>query len=95
MGKSKVTDYMIRYIEENRIDAKSLAAHAGIDAGKLRKDYKEPLDAEEFLSLCAYLHCPGAGAPPPSARTTPSAPSTSSFSRSAESVGMMPVSAAS
>ena len=55
MGKSKVTDYMIRYIEENRIDAKSLAAHAGIDAGKLRKDYKEPLDAEEFLSLCAYL----------------------------------------
>ena len=38
MGKSKVTDYMIRYIEENRIDAKSLAAHAGIDAGKLRKD---------------------------------------------------------
>ena len=55
MGKSKVTDCMIRYIEENRIDAKSLAAHAGIDAGKLRKDYKEPLDAEEFLSLCAYL----------------------------------------
>ena len=53
MGKSKVTDYMIRYIEENRMDAKSLAAHAGIDAGKLRKDYKEPLDAEEFLSLCA------------------------------------------
>ena len=51
MGKSKVTDYMIRYIEENRMDAKSLAAHAGIDAGKLRKDYKEPLDAEEFLSL--------------------------------------------
>ena len=50
MGKSKVTDYMIRYIEENRMDAKSLAAHAGIDAGKLRKDYKEPLDAEEFLS---------------------------------------------
>ena len=44
MGKSKVTDYMIRYIEENRMDA-----------GKLRKDYKEPLDAEEFLSLCAYL----------------------------------------
>jgi hypothetical protein len=37
------------------MDAKSLAAHAGIDAGKLRKDYKEPLDAEEFLSLCAYL----------------------------------------
>ena len=29
MGKSKVTDYMIRYIEENRMDAKSLAAHAG------------------------------------------------------------------
>lgn len=53
MGKSKVTDYMIRYIEENRMDAKSLAAHAGIDAGKLRKDYKEPLDAEEFLSLCS------------------------------------------
>ena len=49
MGKSKVTDYMIRYIEENRMDAKSLAAHAGIDAGKLRKDYKEPLDAEEFI----------------------------------------------
>ena len=47
MGKSKVTDYMIRYIEEKRMDAKSLAA--------MRKDYKEPLDAEEFLSLCAYL----------------------------------------
>ena len=51
MGKSKVTDYMIRYIEENRIDAKSLAAHAGIDAGKLRKDYKEPLDAEESAHI--------------------------------------------
>ena len=35
MGKSKVTDYMIRYIEENRMDAKSLAAHAGIDAGRI------------------------------------------------------------
>ena len=55
MGKSKVTDYMIRYNEEIRMDAKSLAAHAGSDAGKLRKDYKEPLDAEECLSLCAYL----------------------------------------
>lgn len=55
MGKSKVTDYMIRYIEENRIDAETLAAHAGIDAGKLREDYEKPLDAEEFLSLCAYL----------------------------------------
>ena len=55
MGKSKVTDYMIRYIEENRMDAKSLAAHAGIDAGKLRKDYKEPLDAEEFLSFVFLL----------------------------------------
>ena len=50
MGKSKVTDYMIRYI-----DAKSLAAHAGIDAGKLREDYEEPLDAEEFLTLCVCL----------------------------------------
>lgn len=55
MGKSKVTDYMIRYIEENQMDAKSLAAHAGIDAGKLQENYEEPLDAEEFLSLCAYL----------------------------------------
>ncbi|WP_370776226.1 hypothetical protein [Roseburia sp.] len=55
MGKSKVTDYMIRYIEENQMDAKSLAAHAGIDAGKLREDYEEPLDAEEFLTLCVCL----------------------------------------
>ena len=55
MGKSKVTDYMIIYIEVDRMYEKSLAAHAGIDAGKLRKDYKEPVDAEEFLSLCAYL----------------------------------------
>ncbi len=55
MGKSKVTDYMVRYIEENRMDAKALAVHAGIDVGKLQEDYKEPLNAEEFLSLCVCL----------------------------------------
>ena len=34
MGKSKVTDYIIRYIEENSMDAKSMAAHSGSEAGK-------------------------------------------------------------
>ena len=37
------------------MDAKALAVHAGIDVGKLQKDYKEPLNAEEFLSLCVCL----------------------------------------
>lgn len=55
MGKSKVTDYMIRYIEEKQMDAKALAEHAGIDVKKLRKNYEEPLDAEEFLNLCVCL----------------------------------------
>ena len=55
MGKSAVTDYFLKYFEENRIDLKEISEKTGIRKQKLSKDYKVPLTAEEFLKLCIVL----------------------------------------
>jgi DNA-binding Xre family transcriptional regulator len=52
---SKVTDYMIRYLEKNGITPQQIELETGISAKKVTKGYQKPLDAEEFLTLCAHL----------------------------------------
>ena len=55
MYKSKVTDYMIAYLEKNKIEPEFAARSTGISAEKLRRGYRSPLDADDFLTLCIYL----------------------------------------
>lgn len=55
MGTSKVTDYMISYIEKKHISAEQIEEELGIWADKMRPGYGEPLWAEEFLELCIWL----------------------------------------
>lgn len=55
MEKSKVTEYMICYIRKNRISRAWISEKTGIPEQKLRKNYEEPLCADEFLRLCVVL----------------------------------------
>lgn len=55
MGTSKVTDYMIDYMEKKHISAERLAKELDISTEKLDKEYEEPLLADEFLALCVWL----------------------------------------
>jgi len=55
MGKSAVTDYFLKYFEENRINIGEISEKTGIKKHKLSKEYKTPLTAEEFLRLCIFL----------------------------------------
>lgn len=56
MEKSAVTDYVIQYIQDNKISTDYISEIMGISAAKLQADYTEPLSAEEFLELCVFLH---------------------------------------
>ncbi len=53
---SKVTDYIISYLKEEKITAWQIANETGIEAEKLSEGYEHPLDADEFLRLCVHLH---------------------------------------
>lgn len=55
MSSSRVTNYVMHYLKMNGITAEQIERETGISAEKLSKGYKEPLDAEEFLMLCAHL----------------------------------------
>lgn len=55
MGTSKVTDYMIEYMQKHNFLISELAEELGIKKEKLREGYTQPLDAEEFLELCVRL----------------------------------------
>lgn len=55
MGSSKVTDYIIDYLEKNGIPAWEAAKIADIPREKLSRGYSEPLMADEFLELCVWL----------------------------------------
>ena len=55
MKNSKVTDYMLNYMEKNKISIDQISEKTGISKEKLTKDYTEPLLAEEFLELCVAL----------------------------------------
>lgn len=58
MIKSAVTEFFIHFFKENEINTEEISLEIGIFEGKLQPDYKEPLTAEEFLQLCAYLRIP-------------------------------------
>lgn len=53
---SKVTDYIISYLREENLTAVQVARETGIAKQKLTEGYVHPLDADEFLRLCVYLH---------------------------------------
>ncbi len=55
MGSSKVTDYIISYMEENGISAAWAAEITGIPQEKITSGYTEPLYSDEFLTLCVRL----------------------------------------
>ena len=55
MGTSKVTDYMIAYIDRMQISTVKIEEELGILEDKLHQGYEEPLWAEEFLELCVWL----------------------------------------
>lgn len=55
MGQSKVTEYMINYLKENGISGEEVCRQVKIAPEKLKKDYNEPLLADEFLRLCVHL----------------------------------------
>ncbi len=56
MKKSKVTDYILRHIHENKISVDQISELTGISKTKLCEEYTEPLLAEDFLELCVLLH---------------------------------------
>lgn len=53
--KSIITDFLVKYLEENNIEKGWISQKTGISIEKLKRDYEEALDAEEFLLLCALL----------------------------------------
>lgn len=55
MGKSKVTDYIIEYLHNNSISIQWAADAVNIAVDKLKENYEEPLQADEFLELCVLL----------------------------------------
>ena len=55
MEKSVVTEFFVKYFEDNKIEKQWISDKTGIDEQKLTRNYKEALTAEEFLHLCALL----------------------------------------
>jgi len=55
MEKSAVTEFFLDYFEKNKIKKEWISEKIGILQEKISRDYKEPLIAEEFLRLCAFL----------------------------------------
>ena len=55
MEKSGVTEFFIKYFDDNEIKIKWISEKTGISKQKLTRGYKEALTAEEFLRLCALL----------------------------------------
>lgn len=55
MEKSAVTEFFLKYFEENGIDYKWISEKTGIAKEKMSADYSEPLTAEEFFCLCTLL----------------------------------------
>lgn len=55
MNKSRVTEYILAYMQEKGISASEISEQTHVPEEKLHPDYKEPLLAEEFLELCVFL----------------------------------------
>ena len=55
MNKSRVTEYILAYMQEKGISASEISEQTQVPEEKLHPDYKEHLLAEEFLELCVFL----------------------------------------
>ena len=55
MNKSRVTEYILAYMQEKGISASEISEQTQVPEEKLHPDYKEPLLAEEFFELCVFL----------------------------------------
>lgn len=55
MEKSDVTEFFLKYFEENKIEKQKISEETGIVEEKLSRKYQEALTAEEFLRLCVFL----------------------------------------
>lgn len=55
MEKSGVTEFFIKYFEDNKIEIKWISEKTGINERKLTRNYSKALTADEFLCLCALL----------------------------------------
>ena len=54
-NKSRVTEYILAYMQEKGISASEISEQTQVPEEKLHPDYKDPLLAEEFLELCVFL----------------------------------------
>ena len=54
MNKSRVTEYILAYMQEKGISASEISEQTQVPEEKLHPDYKEPLLAEEFRALCFF-----------------------------------------
>ena len=55
MEKSLVTEFFLKYFEENQINPEMISEKTGIEKEKLSENYRVPLTASEFLGLCMLL----------------------------------------
>lgn len=55
MEKSAVTEFFLKYFDNNKIKKEWISEKTGISESKLVREYKEALTAEEFLKLCHLL----------------------------------------
>ncbi len=56
MDRLDVTDKMVQYIADNKIEVEQIAKDTHISASKLRGETRDRLMAAEFLELCRYLN---------------------------------------
>ncbi len=56
MDRLDVTDKMVQYIADNKIEVEQVAKDTHISASKLRGETRDRLMAAEFLELCRYLN---------------------------------------
>ena len=55
MEKSAITEFFLDFFEKNEIKIEWISEKTGIPREKLIRGYKRPLNADEFLRLCALF----------------------------------------
>ncbi len=51
-----MTEKIVNYLSVNNINLEDISKDLGISREKLQSNSKLSLSAEEFLSICCYLH---------------------------------------
>ena len=55
MEKSAITEFFLDFFEKNEIKPEWISEKTGIAKEKISRGYKSPLEADEFLRLCALF----------------------------------------